>query len=116
MRTTVGVFSLILAGLLACWTAPASAADDQMLVQAVSRDTGVPTQKLQQQKTDTGLSWDSVRTGHLLAEAMHRDFAEVAEKMKAGTPWHVIAREAGVSKSQLDRLARQHRQSPQPQR
>ncbi len=115
MRTTIGVFSLILAGLLACGATPASAADDQKLVQAVSRDTGVPVQTLQQRKTDTGLSWDDVRTAHLLAEAMHRDFAEVAAKLKSGTPWHEIARERGVSKIDLDRIARQHRAHAQPQ-
>jgi len=90
MRTTIAVFSLILVALLACGGAPASAADD--------------------------LTWDSVRTAHLLVEAMHCDFAEVAEQLKAGKPWHVIAGEAGVVKTQLDRIARQHREHPQPQR
>lgn len=109
MKTTIGVLALALAALLLGGSDPASAADEQTLLQYTSRDTGVPVEKLQQEKSETRLSPYDLRMAHLVSEGMRLDVKQVVARFKAGEPWHVIARSAGLSPREIERIAQRHR-------
>jgi hypothetical protein len=109
------VIGLALAGLLAAGPRAASAADEQTILQAISRDTGVAVEKLQEQKMATGFKYGDLRMGHLVAEALNRSFEDVSRQFKGGQPWHEIAGVAGMTLKDVERLALRRRQaSPQP--
>lgn len=114
MRTTIGVIGLILGGL-AVAPSTASAADEQTVLQAISRDTGVSVEKLQEQKTTTGFSYGDLRMGHLVAEAVNRPFEDVSRQVKGGQPWHEIAGAEGLSLKDVERIAQRRRLAkPEP--
>jgi hypothetical protein len=114
MRTTIGVIGLILAGL-AAGSSTASAANEQEVLQAISRDTGVSVEKLQEQKTTTGFSYGDLRMGHLVAEAVNRPFEDVSRQFKGGQPWDEIAGAEGLSLKDVERIAQRRRLAkPEP--
>ena len=103
---------LALVGLVAAAAAtPASAADEAAIVAAVSRDTGVSVEKLQEEKTATGFSYGDLRMGHLMAEALKRSFEDVTKRYREGRPWHDLAREAGLTLKDVERIAQRRRQA-----
>lgn len=115
MGRKIGGIGLILALVLAPGAGLASAADEQTILAAVSRDTGVSVEKLQEEKAATGLSYGNLRMGHLVAEALERSFEDVSRQFKQGQPWHEIARAAGLTLEDVERMALHRRQAaPQP--
>jgi hypothetical protein len=115
MRATIVVIGLILAGALVVGPGGASAADEQATLQAISRDTGVTVETLQEQKTTTGFSYGDLRMGHLVAEAVNRPFEDVSRQFKGGQPWHEIAGAEGLSLKDVERIAQRRRLAkPEP--
>jgi hypothetical protein len=115
MRGKVGTNSLILALALVAGAALAPAADEQSILQAVSRDTGVTVERLVEERAVTGFSNGDLRMGHLVAEALNRSFEDVTKQFKAGKPWHEIAHTGGLSLRDVERMAARRRHAnPQP--
>jgi hypothetical protein len=107
----VWMTGLVLALVLLAGPGAASAADEQSILQAISRDTGVTAEKLQEEKTETGLTYGDLRMGHLVAEALNRAFEDVTKEFKGGQPWHEMARRAGLSLKDVERVAQRRRQA-----
>jgi hypothetical protein len=110
MGTTMAVATLILGAALVA-PPPAFAADEQTTLQAISRDTGVSVETLRVQKADTGLPYGDLRMAHLFALATRRSFEDVTTEFKSGKSWHVMAREAGLTLKEVERIARRHRET-----
>jgi hypothetical protein len=116
MKATLGTLTSLALGMLAVTLAGlAWAADEQAVLAAVSRDTGVSVEKLQEEKTTTGFSYGDLRMGHLMAEALKRSFEDVTKHYKDGQPWQEMARASGLTIKDVERIALRRRQaSPQP--
>jgi hypothetical protein len=112
MRTRKAAAFILGAALALAGSPPASPADEQTTLQAISRDTGVAVETLRERKTATGFSYGNLRMALLVAEALRRSFEDVTAEFKAGKPWHRITGEAGLSLKEVERIARRHRETP----
>lgn len=113
MRTRTAMAAFILGAVVAlAGPPPASPADEQTTLQAISRDTGVAVDALRERKTATGMTYGNLRMALLVAEALRRSFEDVTAEFQAGKPWHRITGEAGLSLKEVERIARRHREAP----
>ena len=79
----------------------------------ISRETRVPVDTLQAQKSATGLGYGDLEIANLLAKAAGQTFDTIVGKFKAGAGWGKIAHDMGLNLGKVVSVARRSSKATQ---
>src|SRR5574341_1267800 len=73
----------------------------QVVVQRLSQELGIPAQTLQAQRQQTGLGWGEILIANRLSQKTGTSFDQIVSEFRSGKGWGAIAREHDLKLGKL---------------